>query len=322
MFNAESPASSVAAVRASRRAGRRAATAINDRSAAHRHDSRLAWILIAPAVLGFAIFVAYPTIHGIYLSFTDYEVLSPPVWTGIQNFQTLLADPVFWNSVLVTIYFVGLAGSLTIIFSLVTSVILHRLGTSTFVRGMIILPFLISNIVAGIVWSWMLDSQLGIVNIALKAVTGHTILFFTSTQWAVPSLAAVTIWKGLGYTSLLLFAGLQTIPQPVYEAAKLDGAGEIQTFFRITIPLLRPVLAMVIILTVINEFQIFDLVQVTTKGGPANASQVLQSYIYSEGFGQFNFGYACTISIALFVMMIAITFSQMRLMRVSETDTN
>jgi ABC-type sugar transport system permease subunit len=322
MFNAESPVSSVAAMRATRRSGRRTSTGPGSRSAAHRRDGRLAWILIAPALLGFVVFVAYPTLRGIYLSFTDYEVLSPPVWTGIKNFQTLMADPVFWNSVLVTIYFVALAGSLTIIFSLVTSVILHRLGTSTFVRGMIILPFLISNIVAGIVWSWMLDSQLGIVNIALKAITGHTILFFTSTQWAVPSLAAVTIWKGLGYTSLLLFAGLQTIPQPVYEAAKLDGAGEIQTFFRITIPLLRPVLAMVIILTVINEFQIFDLVQVTTKGGPANASQVLQSYIYSEGFGQFNFGYACTISIALFVMMIAITFSQMRLMRVSETDTN
>ncbi len=291
-------------------------------SAAHRRDGILAWVLILPAVLGFVVFSAYPTLRGIYLSFTDYEVLSPPVWEGIANYQKLLADPVFWNSLVVTLYFVALAGGATIALSLVTSVILHRLNTSTLVRGFIILPFLISNIVAGIVWSWMLDSQLGIVNIVLKAVTGHTVLFFTSSGWAIPSLAAVTTWKGLGYTSLLIFAGLQTIPAPVYEAARLDGAGEVSIFFRVTIPLLRPVLAMVVILTLINEFQIFDLVQVTTHGGPANASQVLQSYIYSQGFGQFNFGYACAISVALFVIMIFITFAQMRLMRVSDSDTN
>jgi multiple sugar transport system permease protein len=277
MFNAESRLARPPVARASRRR-----TAIRGGfnrstgalSAAHRKDAPLAWILVAPALIGFAVFAAYPALRGIYLSFTDYQVLTAPVFNGIKNYQELVGDGVFWNSVLVTIYFVALAGSVTIALSLITSVILHRLGTSTLVRGLVIMPFLISNIVAGIVWSWMLDSQLGIVNIILKTLTGHTILFFTSSGWAIPSLAAVTIWKGLGYTSLLLFAGLQTIPHPVYEAARLDGAGEISMFFRITIPLLRPVLAMVIILTVINEFQIFDLVQVTTKGGPENSSNV------------------------------------------------
>ena len=321
MFNDESPAARPVAVLPLRRA-KRPARAASTGSAAHRGDAWLAWILIAPAALGFVVFAAYPTLRGICLSFTNYQVLSPPVWSGLANYRELIADPVFWHSLLVTIYFVALAGSVTIAVALVTSVVLHRLNTATWVRGIVILPFLISNVVAGIVWRWMLDSQLGIVNIALKAVTGHTILFFTSSEWAIPSLAAVTIWKGLGYTSLLLFAGLQTIPEPVYEAARLDGASEVRMFFRITIPLLRPVLAMVIILTVINEFQIFDLVQVTTKGGPGNASRVLQSYIYQQGFGQFDFGYACAVSIALFILMIAITATQMRLMRISDSDTN
>lgn len=273
-------------------------------------------------MLGFAVFAAYPTLRGIYLSFTDFRVLSDPVWTGLDNYKRLLGDDVFWHSVGVTLYFVALAVIGCVVLSLVTAVILHRLTSSTVVRGLIILPFLISNIVAGVVWTWMLDSQLGIVNVVLKAITGQSVQFFTDPAWAVPSLAAVTIWKGLGYTTILIFAGLQTIPEPVYEAARLDGASEVQMFRRITVPLLRPVLAMVVILTVVNSFQVFDIVQVTTRGGPENATNVLQLYIYSKAFGQFDFGYASAISIALFAMLILITFAQMRLMRINETDTD
>jgi len=190
------------------------------------------------------------------------------------------------------------------------------------IRGLILLPFLISNVVAGVVWSWMLDSQLGIINIVIKAVTGSTVQFLSDPHLVVISLALISVWKSLGYTTILIFAGLQTIPVQVYEAGRLDGANEIQMFRRITLPLLRPILAMVIILTVISAFQVFDIVAVTTKGGPANASNVLQMYIYSKAFGEFDFGYAATMSIALFIMMIIISFIQMRLMRASETDTN
>lgn len=288
----------------------------------HRHDARLAWVLILPAVVGFALFAAYPTLRGIYLSFTEFHVLTPPRWTGLSNLRQLLSDDVFWHSLLVTVYFVVLSVVIGVVVSLVTAVVLHRLTRSTVLRGVIILPFLISGVVAAMVWSWMLYPQLGIVNIVVEKLTGHTFLFLGTGNLAIPSIALISVWKSMGYNAILIFAGLQTIPTDVYEAARMDGATEVQTFGRITIPLLRPILAMVVILTVIASFQVFDLVAVTTAGGPANASYVLQMYIYNKAFQQFDFGYASTMSLALFVMLIAITFMQMRFARANESDTN
>jgi ABC-type sugar transport system permease subunit len=170
------------------------------------------------------------------------------------------------------------------------------------------------------VWAWMLDPQLGVVNIVLEKLTGHSILFFGSGSWAIPSLAAIGVWKWMGYYTLLIFAGLQTIPPTIYEAGRVDGASEPQMFRKLTVPLLRPILVMVVILTVINSFQVFDIVQVTTGGGPANASNVLQMYIYDKAFRQFDFGYAATLSLALFALLIVVTFTQLRLARADESD--
>jgi ABC-type sugar transport system permease subunit len=292
------------------------------RAAAHRGDARLAWILIAPSVVGFAVFAAYPTIESLYLSFTNFRVLTAPTWVGLDNYTRMLSDPVFWSSMGVTLEFVAITVLVTLVLALATAVVMHRLAASTFVRGVMIMPFLVSSVVAGVVWAWMLDSQLGIVNIVLEHLTGGTIRFLSDPAWAIPSLAMINVWKTLGYTTILIFAGLQTIPPQVYEAGRLDGAGEFAMFRRITLPLLRPVMAMVVILTVIGSFQVFDLIEVTTKGGPANASNVLQVYIYSKAFAQFDFGYASTMSIALFVMLIIISFLQMRILRASESDTN
>jgi multiple sugar transport system permease protein len=291
-------------------------------SAAHRHNGRVALLFITPAVVGFLVFFAYPTVRGIYLSFTRFHVLTPPKWIGFDNYRELFADDVFWHSLLVTAYFVLLSVVFGVGISLITAVVLHRLTSSTTIRGIILLPFLISGVVAAMVWSFMLDSQLGIVNIVLEKLTGHTIMFLGTGNWAIPSIAMINVWKWMGYYTILVFAGLQTIPTDVYEAARLDGAGEVQMFRRITIPLLRPILVMVVILAVIGSFQVFDIVQVTTQGGPANASNVLQMYIYNKAFQQFDFGYASTMSLALFVMLIAITFLQLKLTRANESDTN
>lgn len=291
-------------------------------AAAHRRDGRIAWLLIAPSVVGFLAFAAYPTLRSIALSFTDFRVLTPPTWIGLDNYAELLADAVFWRSLWVTLEFVVMTVVLTLVLALATAVVMHRLAASSLVRGVVILPFLISGVVAGVVWAWMLDSQLGIVNIFLEAVTGRTVRFLSDPTWVIPSLALINVWKTLGYTSVLIFAGLQTIPPQVYEAGRVDGAGEFAMFRRITLPLLRPVMAMVVVLTLINAFQVFDLVHVTTKGGPANASNVLQIYIYSKAFAQFDFGYASAMAIVLFAMLAAISFLQLRLLRASESDTN
>ncbi|GAA4613078.1 sugar ABC transporter permease [Actinoallomurus liliacearum] len=295
--------------------GRRAAPV-----AGRRRDALVAWLFILPALVGFLLFVAYPTLRGVYLSFTDFHVLTPPKWVGLANFRELISDGVFWHSLGVTVYFVVLSVVFGILVSLVTAVILHRLTRSTVIRGLILLPFLISGVVAALVWAWMLDPQLGIVNIVIHRLTGHRILFLGTGGWAIPSIAMISVWKSMGYNAVLIFAGLQTIPEQVYEAGRLDGASETQMFRRLTVPLLRPILVMVVVLQMIGSFQVFDLVQVTTQGGPANASNVLQMYIYRKAFGEFDFGYAATMSLALFVMLMAITFLQLRIARANESD--
>jgi multiple sugar transport system permease protein len=284
------------------------------------HQALLAWLLITPAGVGFIIFAAYPTLRGIYLAFTSFQILTPAQWTGLANFRELVSDSVFWHSLIVTIYFVALSVVIGLLISLTTGAILHRLTKSVVIRGLMILPFLISGVVTGLVWSWLLDPQMGIVNIVLAKLTGHTVEFLGSGNWAIPSLALVSVWKSMGYNAILILAGLQTIPVQFYEAGRLDGASEFQMFRRLTIPLLRPILAMVVILSMISAFQVFDIVDVTTQGGPANASLVLPMYIYQKAFSQFDFGYASTMSLALFVMLIVITFLQMRLTRASESD--
>jgi ABC-type sugar transport system permease subunit len=289
---------------------------------AKRGHLPLALLLIAPAVIGFVVFFAYPTIQGIYYSFTDFHVLTPPNWVGLDNFRELLGDDVFWHSLLVTVYFVVLSVVFGILISLVTAVIMHRLTKSTLLRGLILLPFLISGVVAAMTWSWMMDPGLGIINSVLVKLTGHPLLFFGDSALAVPSLAAISVWKSMGYNAILIFAGLQTIPATIYEAGRVDGATEFQMFRRLTVPLLRNILVMVVILTVIGSFQVFDIVQVTTKGGPENASLVLQMYIFNKAFTQFDFGYAATMSLALFVMLIGITFTQLKMTRASESDLN
>ncbi|WP_223694113.1 carbohydrate ABC transporter permease [Leifsonia poae] len=301
----------------SRRRTRRPA---NTFAPSHRGDGRLAWILIAPAMIGFLVFALYPTLRGIYLSFTDFRLLSAPNWIGFQNFVELAQDGTFWQSLGITVYFVLIAVVLTLAVSLLTAAVLHRVTNSTVLRGLIILPFLISGVVAATVWSWMLDAQLGIVNQLVHALGGDGIRFLTSREWAIPSLAFIQVWKNMGYTSIIIFAGMQTIPPSIYEAGRIDGASEPKMFFRLTLPLLRPILALVVVLNVIGAFQVFDIVSVATKGGPANASNVLQMYIYQKAFGQFDFGYASAMSLALFAILIVITFVQMRLLRASESD--
>lgn len=315
-------ASTKSAARTARKSGRRAAFKSTSTSPLHRGDWKIAWLLILPAAVGFLIFAVYPLLRGLYLSFTTFHVLSPAQWTGLANYRELIHDGTFWSSVEVTLYFVAMSVGIGIFFSLLTAVVMHRLTRSTVVRGLVLLPFLISGVVAALVWSWMLQSQLGIVNIWLQDLTGHNFLFLGSTDWAIPTVALINVWKSMGYNAVLLFAGLQMIPSDVYEAARLDGAGEVRIFRRITIPLLRPVLAMVVILTIIGSFQVFDIVSVATDGGPANASNVLPMYIYQKAFSQFDFGYASTMSIALFVMLLVITFLQMRLTRAGESDLN
>ena len=252
---------------------------------------------------------------------TRYNLLGTPHFIGLDNFTKLFQDPLFWNALLVTLEYVLINIVFQTILAVAIAVLMHRLTKSTVIRGLILLPFLISNVIAALVWFWMLDYQIGLVNGFIAAIWVSTGSPSSEIpRWAIPTIAMVNVWRHMGYTALLVFAGLQTIPDYVYEAASVDGSTEWQSFWRITLPLLRPILALVLVITVTGSFQVFDTVAVTTEGGPGNASRVMQYYIYQKGFAEGQFGYASALSVILFIILATVALIQLRLLRAGESD--
>lgn len=285
-------------------------------------DTRLALLFILPATIGVVVFYFWPLLRGIWLSFTSWDVLTPAQFNGVDNYARMFADPVFWNAVRVTLYYVVLNIGLQTVVALVIAVLMQRLSQSIVLRSLVLTPFLVSNVVAALVFLWILDFNLGIGNQVLEWIGLDRVAFFASEDWVIPTIAAVNVWRHMGYTALLIFAGLLTIPPSLYEAARMDGASEVRSFFSITMPLLRPILGLVLIVSVIGSFQVFDTVAVTTRGGPVDASRVLQMYIYENAFARFDFGYASALSVALLAVLMVVTFIQYRVTRAGQTDLN
>ena len=285
-----------------------------------RGDVIPALLFILPATIGFLVFYLWPTVRGFYLSLTDYSLFGLPKFVGLKNFQQLVHDKVLINALWVTLEYVVINIGVQTVVALGIAVLMHRLTESTTIRGAVLLPYLVANVVVALVWLWMLDSQLGIVNVILGWFGISPEAWFGNSALVIPTVALVNVWKHMGYTALLIFAGLQTIPKTVYEAAAVDGSSEWRTFWRITIPLLRPVLVLVLIMTVIGSFQVFDTVAVTSKGGPGNASRVIQYYIYEQAFSRSHFGYASALSVVLFVILAVVAIIQMRVLRGGESD--
>jgi multiple sugar transport system permease protein len=283
-------------------------------------DLAMALVFIIPATIGFLVFYLYPSIRGFYFSLTRYNLLGSPHFIGVDNYVRLVNDKLFWNALLVTVEYVLINIGLQTILAVGIAVLMHRLTKSTLVRGLILMPFLISNVIAALLWFWLLDYQVGLVNEFISFVGLDRIAFFGDGKWAIPTIALVNVWRHMGYTALLVFAGLQTIPSYVYEAASVDGSTEWRSFWRITLPLLRPILALVLVITVTGSFQVFDTVAVTTRGGPVNASRVMQYYIVQKGFQQGEFGYASAISVILFIILAIVALVQLRLLRAGESD--
>ncbi|MFH5878666.1 carbohydrate ABC transporter permease [Arthrobacter sp. NA-172] len=283
-------------------------------------DLKIALLFIFPAMIGFVLFFLVPTIRGIYLSFTEYSILGDPTWIGLKNYTAIFTDDLFWNAMGVTVQYVALNIGFQTVIAIGLALLMHRVAKSTFIRGALLLPFLVANVIVALLWFWMLDYQLGIVNEIINWLGLPRIAFFGSEQWAIPTIAFVNVWRHMGYTALLVFAGLQSIPHHVYEVANLDGASPTRTFWSITMPLLRPVLVLVLVVTVIGSFQVFDTVAVTTGGGPVNASRVIQMYIYQRAFGESDFGYASALSVILFIILALVAFIQMKFLKGNETD--
>lgn len=283
-------------------------------------ETALAWLFILPSLVGLITFYAVPAVRGLFISFTDWDLLGEAKFVGLENYQNLLTDDQFWQSMWVTLYYVLLNIPLQTLLAVLLAVLMDRLTQSLFVRGVLLLPWLIPNVVVGLLWLWLLDPQLGLINQLLALFGIPRQPFFGSVEQAMPSIAGVNIWRHVGYTAILIFAGLQTIPKDVYEAGAIDGATETRMFWAITIPLLRPILVFVAVTTIIGSFQIFDTIAITTKGGPVGATRVIYWYIYEYAFNRFQMGYATAAAVVLFLVLITITLVQLRFFRAESSD--
>jgi multiple sugar transport system permease protein len=284
-------------------------------------DLPAALVFVLPATIGFVVFLLWPTLRGVWLSFTDTTAFQAGGFVGLENYQRLADDPVFWNAFGVTLWYVVLNIGIQTALAVLVAVLMHRLTKSMVVRGIVLTPYLVSNVVAAMLFLMLLDYQLGFVNEVIEALGWDRVMFFGDQSLVIPTIALVNVWRHVGYTALLVFAGLQTIPENLYEAGRVDGASELRMFRSITMPLLRPYLGLVLIVTMIGSFQVFDTVSVATQGGPANASNVIQYYIYEVAFSRsYDFGYASAMSVALMVVLATISIVQFRLTRANQND--
>src|ERR1700730_1849776 len=279
-----------------------------------------AWIFIAPALLGFTVFYLVPCLRAIYVSLTDWNLLRPAKFVGSANYSRLWGDANFWNSMRITLLYVLYNIPIQTVIGLLLAALLHRLGRSVALRSVILAPYLIANVIAAILWFWMLDPLLGFCNAMLHSLGFGTIAFFSDQRLALPTIAAVNIWRHMGFVALLFYTGIQGIPHSIYEAARIEGAGPWKSFWNVTLPLLRPTLVFLLVATGFGSFQVFDSIAVTTLGGPVNSSRTIVWYIYESSFVNFRMGYASAMSCALFVSLAIVTAVQMRILRSNQSD--
>lgn len=280
----------------------------------------IAMVFLIPSFIGFFGFFAWPALRGIYLSFTEYDMLRDPVWIGIDNYVKMFQDPIFFNSIWVTLEYVFLNIGIQTVLALLIAVLIHRFTRSIVIRGIILLPYLIANVIVALVWYWLCDYNLGLINSVLDSIGLSKMGFFGNDTLAMPTIAFVNVWRHVGYTALLIFAGLVAIPRDVYEAAEVDGAGEWRIFRSVTLPLLRPVLAFVLVITLVGSFQIYDTIAVTTEGGPVHATRAINVYIFQQAFEQRNFGYASALAVILMIFLAFIAIAQNKMLKANEND--
>jgi len=287
------------------------------------------WFLL-PSLLGFFLFFLLPTIRAVTISFQDFPLLeSEGEFIGLENYREVIGDELFRNAIWVTFKYVVLNIGLQTILALGIAVMMDRLTKSIFVRSILLLPWLLPNVMVGLLWLFMLDPTNGIVNEWLGYFGVDPIGFLSNPDWSIPALALINTWKFTGYTALLLFAGMQTVPSSLYEAASLDGASEFKMFRTITMPLLRPVLVLVLIISLIGSFQVFDVVAAAggglggNPGDPLNSTRVLYLYIYDkafvDSFGK-RAGQGAAAATLLMLGLMVITIIQLRVSRAGESD--
>jgi multiple sugar transport system permease protein len=287
------------------------------------HDAFVAYLFIIPSLVGFFVFFIQPAFNALLIAFHDWNLLRAPRYVGIANFERLFADERFWRSLRITGAYVLYNIPLQTLLALGIAALLDRTShwLTGVVRGLMVIPWLLPPVVVGLLWLWMLDPLLGIVNAFLGLFGIARQPFLGSPNQVIPTIAGINVWQYTGYTALLFFAGLKTIPRELYQAAAIDGANAFRQFWHVTLPLLRPVTVFVLVTSVIGSFQVFDTIAITTSGGPAGSSMVILMYIYDKIFNRaFDMGLAAAASVVLFSILVFVTIAQLRLSRSGESD--
>lgn len=270
---------------------------------------------LGPSLLVFTVFVFFPLGFTAYLSLTKWNLISPVRrFMGLGNYARLLKDPLFWKVLRNTAIFSVSVVLASMILGLAMALILNRrMFLRGFYRAAIFSPYVTSAAAMALVWLWIFDPLYGLINNALRLVGVAGPPWLASTQWALPALIIMTIWRFMGYDMLLFLGGLQNIPHEYIEAAIIDGAGPWSVFWKIKLPLLSPTTFFVIVTTFITMFQVFETVYVMTQGGPVNATNVMVFYLYQNAFQFFEAGYASAIAMVLFGIIVVMTVLQERL---------
>jgi len=275
---------------------------------------------LSPWLVSFALFTLYPISYSFYLSFTKYNPISgqTPRFIGLHNYLAIFSDDRFWLALKNTIFFVIGTIPVTTSIAVILAVFLNeRIKFRSFFRATYFMPAVTSIVVIATIFIYIY-SPFGVLNslLSLFGIQGRNWLL--DSHFALPAIMAMDIWESFGYYTILFLAGLQSIPEELYEAANIDGATGIQQFFRITIPLLRPTLIFVLVINTIRSFQVFSEIFVMTQGGPIGATTTLVYYLYNMGFQKFRMGYASALAYVLFAIILIFSLLQMKVLRYGE----
>lgn len=291
---------------------------------AESQERRLAWMLVIPSIFLIFGLTIYPVAYSFWLSLNHVSLLNPvQSFAGLSNYTAILSSEAFWAALGRTMYFVAVSLVFQTIIGLVFALVLNQpfFGRG-FVRAIILLPWAIPNIVNGVMWEWILNSSYGALNgILLQiGIIDEPIQWLSKPWLALHMVILADTWKVIPLYVILFLAGLQTISKDLYEAARIDGSGVWRGFTQITLPLLKPILLVILVLRTMQCFGVFDIVYIMTKGGPANGTMVISFFTYFETFGKLNFGMGSAISFLVAFIVLSISLVYLRLLKSDEGD--
>jgi len=270
---------------------------------------------ISPNFILFAVFTFWPLVYSFYLSFVKWNMISPTKkFVGLENYVRMINDPVFWQASKNTLYLALGTVFIKLAIALALALLLNqKLAARSLYRAVIFSPTFTTSVAIAMVWTWIFDPFYGLMRVPLNFIGLASPNWLGDVHWSLPSIMIVTIWYGLGYDMVIFLAGLQAIPQDLYEAARVDGASGWKLFRHITFPLLSPTTFFLVVTSIISAFKTFDIVAVMTQGGPLNSSNVYIYYLYQNAFKWFKIGYASAQAIVFFLVILAITLAQVQL---------